>query len=191
MKQAAVIGAGTMGNGIAHVFAQHGWSVTLIDVSQQALDRARATIAKNLERQAKKGAIPADAPKDILGRISVATALDGAASADLVIEAASENPNLKFSIFESLDRLCGAKAILATNTSSISITEIAARTQRPEKVIGMHFMNPVPVMKLVEVIRGPRDQRRDDAHGGRDRDRAGEDAGGGARTTPASSPTGS
>jgi 3-hydroxybutyryl-CoA dehydrogenase len=154
MKQAAVIGAGTMGNGIAHVFAQFGWSVTLIDVSQQALEKARSTIQANLDRQAKKGAIPSDAPPQILGRIQTANALEGAASANLVVEAATENPNLKFTLFESLDRICAHDVILASNTSSISITEIGARTKRPENVIGMHFMNPVPVMQLVEVIRG-------------------------------------
>ncbi|MBL8985589.1 MAG: 3-hydroxybutyryl-CoA dehydrogenase [Gemmatimonadetes bacterium] len=154
MKQAAVIGAGTMGNGIAHVYAQFGWSVTLIDVSQQALDKARTTIQANLDRQAKKGAIPADAPGQIIGRIQTSTSLDAAASAKVVVEAATENPTLKFSIFESLDRICASDVILASNTSSISITEIGARTKRPESVIGMHFMNPVPVMQLVEVIRG-------------------------------------
>ncbi len=154
MRQAAVIGAGTMGNGIAHVFAQQGASVTLIDVSQSALDRARVTIQANLDRQAKKGTIAADAPGQILGRIQTATSLDGAAAAQIVVEAATENPTLKFSIFETLDRICAADAILASNTSSISITEIAARTKRPAQVIGMHFMNPVPVMQLVEVIRG-------------------------------------
>ena len=154
MKQAAVIGAGTMGNGIAHVFAQFGWSVTLIDVSQQALEKARATIQANLDRQAKKGAIPGDAPPQILGRIQTATSLDAAAPATFVVEAAAENPPVKFSLFETLDRVCAADVILASNTSSISITEIGARTKRPENVIGMHFMNPVPVMQLVEVIRG-------------------------------------
>ena len=154
MKQAAVIGAGTMGNGIAHVFAQFGWSVTLIDVSQQALEKARATIQANLDRQAKKGAIPGDAPPQILGRIQTATSLDAAAPATFVVEAATENPPVKFSLFETLDRVCAADVILASNTSSISITEIGARTKRPENVIGMHFMNPVPVMQLVEVIRG-------------------------------------
>ena len=154
MKQAAVIGAGTMGNGIAHVFAQFGWSVTLIDVSQSALDKARTTIQGNLDRQAKKGSIPADAPPQILGRIQTATALDAAASANFVVEAATENPPVKFSLFETLDRVCADDVILASNTSSISITEIGARTRRPENVIGMHFMNPVPVMQLVEIIRG-------------------------------------
>ena len=154
MKQAAVIGAGTMGNGIAHVFAQYGWSVTLIDVSAQALEKARVTIQANLDRQAKKGAIPTEAPTQILGRIQTATSLEAAAPAQFVVEAATENPPLKFSLFETLDRVCASDVILASNTSSISITEIAARTKRPENVIGMHFMNPVPVMQLLEVIRG-------------------------------------
>ena len=154
MKRVAVIGAGTMGNGIAHVFAQHGASVTLIDVRQDALDKGIATIRGNLDRQVKKGTIAADAPAEILGRITPALALDAAAGAELVVEAATENPDLKFSIFETLDRVSGPEVILASNTSSISITEIAARTKRPELVIGMHFMNPVPVMQLVEVIRG-------------------------------------
>jgi 3-hydroxybutyryl-CoA dehydrogenase len=154
MKQAAVIGAGTMGNGIAHVFAQFGWSVTLIDVSQQALDKGRATIQANLDRQAKKGSIPSDQVPQIVGRIQTNTSLDAAAPASFVIEAATENPSLKFTLFEALDRICASDVILASNTSSISITEIAARTKRPENVIGMHFMNPVPVMQLVEVIRG-------------------------------------
>jgi 3-hydroxybutyryl-CoA dehydrogenase len=154
MNRAAVIGAGTMGNGIAHVFAQHGWSVALIDTAPAALDKAMATIRANLDRQVKKGTLPAGAPAETLGRIAPATALDAAAGASLVIEAASENPAVKFAVFEQLDRVAGPAAILATNTSSISITEIAARTRRPEQVIGMHFMNPVPVMQLVEVIRG-------------------------------------
>ena len=154
MKQAAVIGAGTMGNGIAHLFAQHGASVTLIDVSQSALDRARTTIQSNLDRQAKKGTIASDAPGQILGRIQTSTSLAAAAPAEIVVEAATENPTLKFSIFESLDRICPVDTILASNTSSISITEIASRTKRPANVIGMHFMNPVPIMQLVEVVRG-------------------------------------
>jgi 3-hydroxybutyryl-CoA dehydrogenase len=154
VKRAAVVGAGTMGNGIAHVFAQHGWEVALVDTVPAALEKATATIRSNLDRQVKKGALPADAPSQVLGRISTSTELDAAARADLVIEAASENPAVKFSVFEQLDRVCAPTALLATNTSSISITEIAARTARPGKVIGMHFMNPVPVMQLVEVIRG-------------------------------------
>jgi 3-hydroxybutyryl-CoA dehydrogenase len=143
-----------MGNGIAHVFAQHGWTVAMIDSAPRALENATATIRSNLDRQVKKGTLSPEAPKDILGRITTATALDAASDAELVIEAASENPALKFSIFEQLDQISAPNAILATNTSSISITEIAARTRKPAKVIGMHFMNPVPVMQLVEVIRG-------------------------------------
>jgi 3-hydroxybutyryl-CoA dehydrogenase len=154
MKRAAVVGAGTMGNGIAHVFAQHGWQVSLIDSAAPALEKATATIRGNLERQVKKGTLPADAPAEVLGRIVTGTSLDAAAKAEIVVEAASENPALKFSLFEQLDRICGSGAILATNTSSISITEIAAHTRRAEQVIGMHFMNPVPIMPLVEVIRG-------------------------------------
>jgi 3-hydroxybutyryl-CoA dehydrogenase len=154
MKRAAVIGAGTMGNGIAHVLAQHDWQVALIDTAPTALERARKTIRSNLDRQVKKGSLAPDAPDAILGRISSATELEAAAPASLVIEAASENPAIKFALFEQLDRLCAPEAILATNTSSISITEIAARTGRPAQVIGMHFMNPVPIMQLVEVIRG-------------------------------------
>jgi 3-hydroxybutyryl-CoA dehydrogenase len=154
MKRVAVVGAGTMGNGIAHVFAQHGAGVTLIDVRQDALDKGLATIRGNLDRQVKKGTIAADAPAEILGRIKPASALDAAGGAELVVEAATENPDLKFSIFETLDRVSGPDVILASNTSSISITQIAAKTGRPDKVIGMHFMNPVPVMQLVEVIRG-------------------------------------
>jgi 3-hydroxybutyryl-CoA dehydrogenase len=154
MSRAAVIGAGTMGNGIAHVFAQHGWEVALIDTAPAALDTAVATIRANLDRQVKKGTLASEAPAEVLARITPATGLDSAAGAALVVEAASENPAVKFSVFEQLDRVCAPDAILATNTSSISITEIAARTRRPEQVIGMHFMNPVPVMQLVEVIRG-------------------------------------
>jgi 3-hydroxybutyryl-CoA dehydrogenase len=154
MKRAAVIGAGTMGNGIAHVFAQHGWDVALVDSAPAALEKATATIRGNLDRQVKKGTLPADAPAQVLGRISTGTALEAAKPAQIVVEAASENPAVKFSLFEQLDRVCAPTAILATNTSSISITEIAGRTRRPQQVIGMHFMNPVPVMQLVEIIRG-------------------------------------
>ena len=149
-----VIGAGQMGNGIAHVFAQSGFPVTMVDVSADALERGRATITKNLERQVKKGALSADAPEEILGRVSVSTDSGAAADASLVVEAASENPALKYELFARLDRVAPPDAILASNTSSISITEIARHTGRPEKVVGMHFMNPVPVMKLVEIIRG-------------------------------------
>ncbi|MEP6692099.1 MAG: 3-hydroxybutyryl-CoA dehydrogenase [Gemmatimonadaceae bacterium] len=150
----AVIGAGQMGNGIAHVFAQSGYPVTLIDVSQDALGKARATIEKNMERQVQKATLDAAARDAALGRLGESTALDAASEASLVVEAATENAELKFKIFADLDRLAPPNAILASNTSSISITEIAARTKRPDKVIGMHFMNPVPVMKLVEIIRG-------------------------------------
>jgi 3-hydroxybutyryl-CoA dehydrogenase len=154
MSRAAVIGAGTMGNGIAHVLAQYGWDVALVDSSAPALDKAAATIRGNLERQVKKGTLPPEAPAQVLSRIRNGQTLESAAGASLVVEAASENPAVKFSIFEQLDRFADPAAILATNTSSISITEIAARTKRPGQVIGMHFMNPVPVMQLVEVIRG-------------------------------------
>lgn len=150
----AVVGAGQMGNGIAHVFAQSGFPVTMIDISQDALDRGRSTIAKNLERQVKKGAIQADQQEAILSRVQLSRDLESASDAALVIEAASEDSALKFRIFTDLDRIARPDAILATNTSSISITEIGRRTARPEKVVGMHFMNPVPVMKLVEIIRG-------------------------------------
>jgi len=151
----AVIGGGTMGNGIAHVAAQHGKSVRLIDLSDDVLERALATIAKNLDRQVKKEIIDQATRDATLARIeTVNTIEEGAAGVDLVVEAVPELPELKYSIFETLDRVAGPDAILASNTSSISITEIAARTSRPESVIGMHFMNPVPLMKLVEVIRG-------------------------------------
>ena len=154
-ERVAVIGAGQMGNGIAHVFAQSGFDVTMVDVSQDAVDRGRNTIAGNLDRQIKKGTIQAADKDAILGRIRcVAGPFDASVDATLVIEAATENRDLKFKIFGDLDAKASPDAILATNTSSISITEIAARTKRPEKVIGMHFMNPVPVMQLVEVIRG-------------------------------------
>ena len=153
-ERVAVIGAGQMGNGIAHVFAQNGFDVTMIDVSADALARGKNTVAGNLDRQIKKGTLqPAD--KDaILGRIGTEQSLGAAKDASLIIEAATENRDLKFKIFSDLDAAANPDAILATNTSSISITEIAARTKRPDKVIGMHFMNPVPVMQLVEVIRG-------------------------------------
>jgi len=150
----AVIGAGQMGNGIAHVFAVSGHDVTMIDVSADALERGRSNIAKNLERQVKKGALDAAAAEAALARVAVNTSLDAMSNADLVIEAATERRELKFQLFADADRSAPAHAILASNTSSISITEIAACTKRPEQVIGMHFMNPVPVMQLVEVIRG-------------------------------------
>lgn len=155
MQKISVIGGGQMGNGIAHVFAQTGYDVTIIDVNAAALEKAVATIGGNLDRQIKKGAISEDDKAATLARLSTNTDLAaGVANADLVVEAATENVALKLKIFADLDQHAPAGAILATNTSSISITKIAAATKRPQQVIGMHFMNPVPVMKLVEVIRG-------------------------------------
>jgi 3-hydroxybutyryl-CoA dehydrogenase len=150
----AVLGAGQMGNGIAHVFAQAGYPVVMIDVARAALAKGRETIARNLDRQIKKGALQAADKEAILARIADGDALDAVAGASLVIEAVTENRELKAKIFADLDARADAGAILATNTSSISITEIAAHTRRPDAVIGMHFMNPVPVMQLVEIIRG-------------------------------------
>lgn len=155
MKNISVIGAGTMGNGIAHVFAQFDFSVNLIDVSEDALKKALGTIGKNLDRQVAKGSISESDKERTLKNISTFTDLkNGIAQADLVVEAATENVELKLKIFRDMDAAAPAHAILSTNTSSISITKIASVTKRPDKVIGMHFMNPVPVMKLVEVIRG-------------------------------------
>ncbi|SDE25086.1 3-hydroxybutyryl-CoA dehydrogenase [Pricia antarctica] len=157
MKHIAVIGAGTMGNGISHVFAQTGYSVNLIDISQNALDKGISTISKNLDRMIAKEKIDETVKSATLGKIATYTLLaEGIADTDLVIEAASENLEVKLKIFGELDGLCAKNTILATNTSSISITKIAAATQRPDKVIGMHFMNPVPIMQLVEIIRGYR-----------------------------------
>ena len=153
-ERVAVIGAGQMGNGIAHVFAQSGFPVTMMDVTDDALARGKSTIASNLDRQIKKGTLAAADKDAILGRITTARGLTEVAGAWLVIEAATENRDLKLGIFSELETLADRGAILATNTSSISITEIADQTKRPELVIGMHFMNPVPVMQLVEVIRG-------------------------------------
>jgi 3-hydroxybutyryl-CoA dehydrogenase len=150
----AVVGAGQMGGGIAHVAATRGFAVILIDISADVLARARATIEKNLERQLKKGILDAATRDAALGRIALSASLDAASSATVVVEAASEREELKFQLFRDLDRIAPAGAILATNTSAISITAIGAVTKRPESVIGMHFMNPVPVMQLVEVIRG-------------------------------------
>ncbi|MCB0761175.1 MAG: 3-hydroxybutyryl-CoA dehydrogenase [Flavobacteriales bacterium] len=155
MKNITVIGAGTMGNGIAHVFAQSGYNVSLVDVSSAQLEKAIATITKNLDRQVKKELIDEAGKNAALGNIKTYTSLEeGGAHADLIVEAATENVDLKLKIFGDMDRIAPEGAILATNTSSISITKVAAVTKRPDKVIGMHFMNPVPVMKLVEVIRG-------------------------------------
>ena len=150
----AVLGAGQMGNGIAHVFAQAGHDVTMIDISPDALQRGRDTIAKNLDRQVKKGVLSADDRDKVIARVSTANGLEAVAGAALIVEAVTERSDLKFRIFADLDRHADPGAILASNTSSISITEIAAQTKRPTDVIGMHFMNPVPVMQLVEVIRG-------------------------------------
>ena len=150
----AVIGAGQMGNGIAHVFAQAGFPVTMIDVSAAALEKGVATVTKNLERQVKKGTIDAAAQSATLSRLTTNTELGAAADSTVIIEAATENVALKFDIFSKLDAIAAPGTILASNTSSISITQIGARTKRPQDVIGMHFMNPVPVMQLVEVIRG-------------------------------------
>lgn len=154
MNTVAVIGAGTMGNGIAQVFAQHDWQVKMIDVAEAALDKGMAGIRRNLERMVKKGTIDAEKASRIPDRITSSILLSDAAGAELVVEAASEQPGLKFELFRQLDDVCGPGTILASNTSSISITEIAGHTSRAGKVIGMHFMNPVPVMALVEVIRG-------------------------------------
>jgi 3-hydroxybutyryl-CoA dehydrogenase len=155
IRKVAVVGAGTMGNGIAHVCAAHGLDVTLVDVDRGALDAALRTIAGNLERQVKKGSLDAEARELALARIATATEVAaGVAGAELVVEAVPERAELKYELFRALDAVAPAGAILASNTSSISITGIAARTSRPERVIGMHFMNPVPVMQLVEVIRG-------------------------------------
>jgi 3-hydroxybutyryl-CoA dehydrogenase len=155
IQNVSVIGAGTMGNGIAHVFAQHGFNTTIIDVSQPQLDKALATIAKNLDRQVAKGSIDEAAKQNTLANLSTFTTItEGVVHADLVIEAATENTELKLKIFKQLGEEAPAHCILATNTSSISITKIASVTGRADKVIGMHFMNPVPVMKLVEIING-------------------------------------
>ena len=155
MKNVTVIGAGTMGNGIAHVFAQAGFLVTLVDVSQDQLDKALVTIGKNFDRQVTKGSITEEAKATALKSILTNTSLsDGVKEADLVVEAATENTELKLEIFKQIDASAPTNCILATNTSSISITKIASVTKRPEQIIGMHFMNPVPVMKLVEIING-------------------------------------
>ena len=155
MKNIAVIGAGTMGNGIAHTFAQFNYNVRLIDISQASLDKGIATISKNLDRMVAKEKISEADKAQTLSNITTFTSIaEGAKNTDLVVEAATENAALKSKIFKELDAVCAEETILATNTSSISITQIAAVTNRPDKVIGMHFMNPVPIMKLVEIIRG-------------------------------------
>lgn len=155
MKNISVIGAGTMGNGIAHVFALQDCKVNLIDISQEQLEKAVSTISKNLDRQIAKGALAEDVKQSTLRNITASTSIaEGVKDAELIIEAAAENMDVKLKIFKQLDEFAPANCILATNTSSISITKIAAATKRPEMVIGMHFMNPVPVMKLVEVING-------------------------------------
>ena len=155
MKNVAVVGAGTMGNGIAHTFAQFGYNVSLIDLAQASLDKGIATITKNLDRMVAKEKISESDKNDTLARISTFTSIkDGVKGVDLVVEAATENIDLKLKIFKDLDEATDSNVILASNTSSISITKIAAVTSRPDKVIGMHFMNPVPIMKLVEIIRG-------------------------------------
>lgn len=155
MKSISVIGSGTMGNGIAHVFAQHGYQVSLVDIQAKQLEKALATISKNLDRQVAKGTLTEEEKQASLSRIHTYTSVEeGVKNAELIVEAATENLTLKLDIFRQLDQFAPGSAILATNTSSISITKIAAVTKRPAQVIGMHFMNPVPVMKLVEVIRG-------------------------------------
>jgi len=155
MEHIVVIGSGTMGNGIAHVFAQTGFKVTLVDISEASLVKAVATITSNLDRQIKKGTITEEEKNATLGRLQASANLSEAATtADLVVEAATENLDIKLELFRQLDVLCPAHTILSSNTSSISITKIASVTKRPAQVIGMHFMNPVPVMKLVEIIRG-------------------------------------
>jgi len=154
MNNIAVIGSGTMGNGIAHTFALFGYKVKLIDIKQEFLDKAIATITKNLDRQVSKGSLTEDQKVSALKNIVTTVNMSDASDSDLVVEAATENIEIKKKIFSELDKCCGADAVLASNTSSISITEIGAFTNRPDKVIGMHFMNPVPVMKLVEIIRG-------------------------------------
>jgi 3-hydroxybutyryl-CoA dehydrogenase len=155
MRNIAVVGSGTMGNGIAHVFAQQGFKVSLVDISEAALGKALLTIQKNLVRQVEKGLISDDAKTQTIGNISTHSIMqEGIQDAELIIEAATENQEVKLKIFQQLDLHANSSAILATNTSSISITKIADVTKRPDKVIGMHFMNPVPIMKLVEVIRG-------------------------------------
>jgi len=154
VSKVAVVGAGTMGNGIAHVFAQHGWDVVLVDTSQEALDRALKTIATNIEKLVKKGVVSREPGAGTLARIKPSASFDGVTGAEILVEAATENPQIKFEIFSALSRLLTPESILASNTSSISLTEIATHADHPANVIGMHFMNPVPLMPLVEIVRG-------------------------------------
>jgi len=154
MSKVAVVGAGTMGNGIAHVFAQHGWDVTLVDVAPDALERAVRTISANIERLVRKGVGSRESGAGTLARIKASTSFDAVKGAEILVEAATENPKIKFEIFATVSRLLAPDAILASNTSSISITELAKHTNNPARVIGMHFMNPVPLMPLVEVVKG-------------------------------------
>jgi 3-hydroxybutyryl-CoA dehydrogenase len=154
MQKVSVIGAGTMGNGIAHVFAMNGFTVNLVDVSEEALKKAIGTVTKNLDRMVVKGSITQEVKESTLKNLQTDTSLHACKDSDLVVEAATENVEIKLRIFSQLDEICKAETILASNTSSISITKIAAATKRADKVIGMHFMNPVPLMKLVEVIKG-------------------------------------
>jgi 3-hydroxybutyryl-CoA dehydrogenase len=154
MHKIGVIGAGTMGNGIAHVSALSGLEVVLIDINAEFLEKGLVAISKNLDRQVQKDKISADEKDSAMRKITTSSEMNALADCQIVVEAATENPKIKASIFKQLDKICNSDCILATNTSSISITEIASNTNRPEKVIGMHFMNPVPVMRLIEVIRG-------------------------------------
>ena len=154
MSKVGVVGAGTMGNGIAHVFAQHGWDVSLVDLEPEALERALKTIATNIERLVRKGVGSRESGAGTLARIKASTSFDAVKGVEILVEAATENPKIKFEIFATVSRLLAPDAILASNTSSISITELAKHTNNPARVIGMHFMNPVPVMTLVEIIRG-------------------------------------
>jgi 3-hydroxybutyryl-CoA dehydrogenase len=154
VSKVAIVGAGTMGNGIAHVFAEHGWDVALVDVSQDALDRALQTIATNIEKLVKKGVGSRESGAATLARVKPSTSFDAVNGAEILVEAATENPQIKFEIFATVSRLLTPDSILASNTSSISISEIAKHTDRPGNVIGMHFMNPVPLMPLVEIVRG-------------------------------------
>ena len=191
VRTLGVVGGGQMGGGIAHVAAAAGLAVTLVDVEERFLDKARATIEKNLDREVAKGKRTADDKAGALGRLSTTTRLEDLAAADIVVEAIVEDEAVKKDLFRRLDAACKPEAILASNTSSISITKLAAATKRPDKFIGMHFMNPVPVMQLVEVIRGIATSDETDARRRRARAAHGQDADRGATTTRASSRTAS